>query len=132
MDCDYSVLLFFLHNFTTIMCAAVVRYVLVKSDKREYCGWNALADVKKDISLGLNCANDGHRFSDSEDDDLCNKGGELDLEKQSLSQNNPKESNRSSSSGRAENGRQVTQDHGGDEQNLHTEQNLITDQDDSP
>ena len=61
--------------------------------------------MKKDISLGLNCANDGHRFSDSEDDDLCNKGGELDLEKQSLSQNNPKESNRSSSSGRAENGR---------------------------
>ena len=49
MECDYSVLLFFLHNFTTIMCAAVVRYVLVKSDKREYCGWNALADVKNDI-----------------------------------------------------------------------------------
>ena len=104
MECDYSMMLFFLHNFTTIMCAAVVRYVLVKSDKREYCGWNALADVKKDISLGLNCGNDGHRFSDSEGDDLCNKG-ELDLERQSLSQNNQKESNRSSSSGRVENAR---------------------------
>ena len=48
-----------------MMCAAVVRYVFVRTDKRDYCSWNALTDVKKDIELGLN----GHNFSDEEDDD---------------------------------------------------------------
>ena len=62
-DCKYSTILFFLHNFTTLVCSAVVRFVFVKSIKLVDFSWSK---VKNDIKKGMS-VQDGFNFSDEDE-----------------------------------------------------------------
>ena len=71
-DCNYSYLLFTMHNVGTILLAAVVRFTLVKTTTKAYD--TSIGDKLMVVGRGLSLQSDGLNFSDYEGSDRDDEG----------------------------------------------------------